>query len=72
MEGDAKEKISVEGLYLDHKILRLTCDQLWSGRTCLGIQWLDVLQAGKCPEGDVEPAFNRKHPDCTTLPLERD
>lgn len=72
MEGDAKENISGEGVYLEHKIPSLAHDQFWSHRTHLEIQWLDALQASKCPEGDVKPAFCRKHPDCSTLPLEWD
>lgn len=70
LEGDAKEEISVGGVHLDHKILRLARDQLWSYRTCLGIQSLDILKASMCLEGDVQSACHRKHPDCNTLLLE--
>jgi len=68
LERDAKEKISVEGLYLDHKISD------WPNSAAVGHTegfsgWM-VFRLVSVQRGT--PFFCRKHPDCNTLPLEGD
>lgn len=42
-----KQRIIVEGVYLDNNFSRLGNDQFWDTQGF--VQWLDVLQPSKCP-----------------------